>query len=165
VFVLVNLLLALSTGCGPVEEDVQPQVLLGTGEWDWEPLEEGDLMPVIQGPQGGHHLLGSVRIRGLESGDPGQLGDKSNPTTRFTVRLTGENLTPHSTYVQGLDPLDSEDSEWAHEMIGRFAILDVEDDSELDGLTLEFEVQVEDIDGRKASNALHVVAYPDPRND
>jgi hypothetical protein len=67
--------------------------------------------------------------------------------------------------VQGLDPLDSEDSEWAHEMIGRFAILDVEDDSELDGLTLEFEVQVEDIDGRKASNALHVVAYPDPRND
>ena len=38
--------------------------------------------------------------------------------------------------------------------------------AELPGLTQEdFEVEVEDINGRSASDGLEIVAYPDPRNE
>jgi len=164
----MSLLLALVLlGCGQQEDgpDVDPAVLLGTGEWLWEPLGDGDPMPVIQGPQGGHHLLGSVRLVGLDPGDPENLSDPNNPTTTFSVLLDGVNLTPNASYLQGIDPVTETSSGWDHEMIGRFAILDIADDSELDGLTLRFEVQVEDTNGRSATDGLEIVAYPDPRND
>jgi hypothetical protein len=162
------LLLALALlGCGPEapEPTKDPAVLLGTGEWNWAPLEAGDALPVIQGPQGGHHLLGSMRMVGLEAGDPEDLSANTNPTTTFSVLLDGVNLTPNAHYIQGIDPVNSTDSDWEHEMIGRFAILDIADDSELDGVTLRFEVQVTDIHGRSASDGLEIEAYPDPRND
>lgn len=164
----MSLLLALALlGCEPQQAapDVDPAVLLGTGEWSWEPLSDGDSLSVIQGPQGGHHLLGSVRLVGLEPGDPEDLSSANNPTTTFSVILDGVNLTPTANYLQGIDPVHASDSDWEHEMIGRFAILDIADDSELDGLTLRFEVKIEDIHGRTASDGLEILAYPDPRND
>jgi hypothetical protein len=161
------LLVFFLVGCAVTEDaaEVEPAVLLGTGEWFWEPLGAGDPIAVIQGPQGGHHLLGSVRLVGLEAGDPENLGAPNNPTTTFSVLLDGVNLTPNATYLQGIDPVTETSSGWDHEMIGRFAILDIADDSELDGLTLRFEVEVEDINGRSASDGLEIVAYPDPRNE
>ena len=158
------LTLAALLGCTDPVEELTPQAIIGTGEWAWEDLEDGASMPVIQGPQGGYHLLGSVRIVGLEAGDPDDLRDPDNPTTTFEVLLNDQNLTPTSSYVQGLDPVLDEETPWSHEMIGRFAILDITDDDELDGLSLTLGVRVVDVTGKEARDNLTIIAYPDPRN-
>ena len=161
------LLLSLLLACSPEGEEisVSPVALLGSGEWEWEDLTEGDEVPVIQGPQGGFHILGSVRVAGIKSGDPDNLGEPDNPTTTFYVWVEDQNLAPVSRYVQGLDPVSGEDvGDYSHEMVGRFAILDITDDDELDGIELTFEVVVEDVDGTLISDSLSLVAYPHPYN-
>src|SRR6185436_3266908 len=35
---------------------------IGTGEYEWVDLSEGDDVTMVHGPQGGWHILGSVRI-------------------------------------------------------------------------------------------------------
>jgi hypothetical protein len=159
----MSLLLILFLACKEPEES-PPICLLGTGEWEWEELDEGSGIPVIQGPQGGFHLLGSVRISGLEAGNPDSLGHPSNPTTAFHVWLDGEELAPTATYVQGLDPIPGE-GEFTAEMVGRFAILDIASDDELDGAELLFEVEIRDVDGRTASHSVGVVGFPHPSNN
>ena len=48
-----------------------------------------------------------------------------------------ENLTPGAVYVQGLDPVGDPETGFQHEMVGRFAILGIADDDELDGVELQ----------------------------
>ena len=69
------LLLSLACVAGPQDTapELEPAVLLGTGEWEWQDLYEE--INVILGPQGGYHILGSVRVRGLVPGDPENLED------------------------------------------------------------------------------------------
>jgi hypothetical protein len=160
------LLLSLLLACGgPDAGQVPVEGQLGTGEWEWEALVDGDEIPVIQGPQGGFHLLGSVRVAGLETGDPDDLSESQNPTTSFHVWRGSTDLTPGARYVQGLDPVTDDIEPFTHEMIGRFAILDIDDDDELDGVELLFEVVVEDVQGELASDALWLWGYPDPNNN
>ncbi len=160
------LLLSLILACGNEDGSSTPLVAqLGTGEWEWEALENGDDVPVILGPQGGHHLLGSVRVSGLEAGDSDNISDEKNPTTSFYVWVNDVNLTPGARYTQGLDPVAETIDPYTHEMVGRFAILDIEDDDELDGVELTFEVVVEDVEGNLVSDLLELIAYPHPYND
>ena len=49
-------------------------------------------------------------------------------------------------------------------MLGRFAILVIESDDELDGIELLFEVVVEDVNGTVVGDYLNLVAYPHPYN-
>ncbi len=161
------LLLSLLLAC--TAEDDEPiaplRARLGAGEWEWETLESGDEVAVIQGPQGGFHLLGSVQVSGIEAGDPDNLAEPDNPTTTFFVWVDGQNIAPVSRYVQGLDPVsDADADDHSHEMIGRFAILDITSDDELDGVELIFEVVVEDVNGALVSDSLSLVAYPHPYN-
>ena len=75
-----------STDPGEATEDDGPLLIeLGTGEWDWEPISEGDEIPVIQGPQGGFHFLASVRVSGIDAGSADDLSDPRNLTTTFWV--------------------------------------------------------------------------------
>lgn len=160
------LLIALTAGCVAGPEDTGPEleasVLLGTGEWEWEDLDED--INVILGPQGGYHILGSVRVRGMVVGDPENLGDPTNPTTHFEVLHEGEDLVISSDYVQGLDPVPSSVSDWQHQMIGRFAILGIDSDDQLNGEQLLFRVTITDVDGAVLSDERPLTAYPDPRN-
>jgi hypothetical protein len=153
------LLLALGATLYGCIEETPPQVLLGAGSWQWEPLSGGDRIPIIQGPQGGFHLLGSLRAVGLDAGDHTDLDNPSNPTTTFSVWFDGRNYTPNASFTQGIRPAPTDAPEWSHEMIGRFAILDIEADDELDEAALEFSVTVEDVDGRRATDSLQVTAY------
>ncbi len=83
----VSLLLAVVLlGCTDPEE---PKAILGTGSWMWEDLPKDNAIPVIQGPQGGFHLLGSVRTKGVEAGDHSNLDEPKNPTTTFEVIVDG----------------------------------------------------------------------------
>jgi len=43
-------------------EERTPTLLLGTGEIQFEPLEVDQMLTMIHGPQGGWHMLGSVRL-------------------------------------------------------------------------------------------------------
>ncbi len=46
---------------GPVD------CVIGTGVTRFVPLEEGDVVRIAAGPQGGHHIWGAVVARGLET--------------------------------------------------------------------------------------------------
>lgn len=165
----MSLLLIAWLGCADKPttetEGLGPLLIeLGTGEWDWEPLDSGDEIPVIQGPQGGFHLLGSVRVSGLEPGTADDLSDPNNPTTTFGVWVNGENIAPSSRFVQGLDASEKGAQPYRNQMLGRFVIMDIEADDELDGVQLEMSVQVEDIHGTIAETAHQLIAYPHPLN-
>ncbi len=167
---LLTLLACLGTSPDPGEDSAStepsaPQALLGTGEWEWEALSDGDEIYVIQGPQGGWHLLGSVRTVGLVPGDPTSLGDPENPTTTFQVWVDGAPLVPNAMYVQGLDSILGGVPPYTHEMIGRFAILDITGDDVLDGVEVEFGVTVVDVDGVAVEDRLTLTAVPHPLNN
>lgn len=85
-------------GCtgGPVEES---SLELGTGTWRFEPLTDGDSVPLIRGAQGGWHIWLSVRsTAGEESGSLSiavSPADETRPPQRTTIGVT-------------LDPPDAE---------------------------------------------------------
>jgi hypothetical protein len=143
---------------------VEPAIDLGTGEFAFEPLVEGGEILVVHGPQGGYHLLGSVRTVGLNAGDPDVLGSPENPTVTFRALRGDVDLTRTGPYVQGLDPRLDDPEGFTHEMVGRLCILDIADDDELVGQTVRFEVEVTDVDGVTRSDARDLVVQPDPRN-
>ena len=161
---LLSWLLACS-GVSPQPEDVELAASIGTGDWEWQDLEDGDGIPVIMGPQGGYHLLGSVRVSGVAAGDSRDLSDPGNPTTTFSVWHSGENLTERAVFVEGLDPILDDTIGYRHEMLGRFAILSIGHDSELDGEEIRFHVRVEDVDGRVVEDERFLLAYPYPYNE
>ena len=158
------LLALLLFGCQP-ETPITPAAVIGTGEWDWESLANGDEVPVIQGPQGGYHLLLSVRVAGVAGGDPGNIDDSDNPTTTFTVEYLDTNLSPNAHYTQGLETAPDSAHPFSHEMVGRFAILGIESDDELDDATLNVSVSVTDVHGVTVSDTRSVLTYPDPLNN
>lgn len=165
------LLLTLWLGCGPADGPstesapaVPPAIEMGTGEWDWEPLEDGQEIDVIQGPQGGFHLLGSVRVAGIAAGTADDLGDPDNPTTRFWVMHEGVDLAPSSVFIQGLDASPSDAEPFSHQMVGRFVIMDIAADDELDGVEIAFGVSVEDVDGVRVEAEMTLTAVPHPLN-
>ena len=161
------LLLTLLLGCvgGTDDPKVPPAIEMGTGEWEWEPMEPGQEIDVIQGPQGGFHLLGSVRVAGVEAGSADDLSDPDNPTTRFWVIHEGVDLAPSSVFVQGLDTTPGDVSPFSHQMIGRFVIMDIEADDELDGVQVDFGVSVEDVDGVQVEAQMTLTAVPHPLNN
>jgi hypothetical protein len=39
-----------------------PELTIGTGEFHWKNLADGDSLTMVHGPQGGWHMLGSMRL-------------------------------------------------------------------------------------------------------
>jgi hypothetical protein len=149
---------------GCAAEPPEPAVDLGTGEVAFQPLVEGGEILVVHGPQGGYHLLGSVRTVGLVAGDPDALSSPDNPTVTFRAWLGDVDLTRTGPYVQGLDPRADDPDGYTHEMVGRLCILDIADDDDLAGQTVRFEVEVAAADGVTRADARELVVQKDPRN-
>ena len=147
-------------GC-PVAE---PAAIIGTGELEWVSMEDDDELEVILGSQSGYHLLGSVRVAGIEGGDADDLTNPANPTTRFDVILEGSSILLTGEFTQGLERTVG-NPEWTHEVIGRRAILDIEDDDDLEGETVLFSVEVTDIHGVVVSDEVSVEVIKHPLND
>ena len=141
-----------------------PLIELGTGEWEWESLEGTTELPLIQGPQGGFHFLASVRVAGIEPGVAQDLSDSKNPTTKFVIWVDGEDITMTGTYIQGLDRAPKDAEPFFHEMVGRFVIVDILRDDDLDGVEVEMSVDVTDIHGTHLSVSRWFTAYPHPFN-
>ena len=81
--------------------DLEPQSLeLGTGSWRYEPVQDGDDVPLIRGAQGGWHFWLSARISGVDVSEG-----------RFTVELqpADEHREPEQTTLDvHLDPPDAQ---------------------------------------------------------
>lgn len=139
-----------------------PVAELGTGELEFEPLSDGAELYVVQGPQGGYHFNGSVRVMGVAPGNTDDLLDPDNPTTEFRAWVGDARVDAGGArYTQGLDPAPSP---YHGQMAGRRVILDILDDAELDGATVRFEVTVSDVFGNSASDSVTVTAVPHPNN-
>ena len=63
---LLGLALAGCGGGDPAAGDLV--VELGTGEVGFEPLADEQPVPLVAGPQGGHHVWLSLRAEGLAKG-------------------------------------------------------------------------------------------------
>ncbi len=147
-------LTACSSDSGSQPDAGPPSIEIGTGSRGFESLVEGATIPVITGPQGGFHLLGSLQAQNLNPGDSEDLQATSNPTTQFEIFANGVRVDAEaSTYTQGLQRGDD-----GLEMLGRFIILDIPNASTLDGMSLRFVVTVSDVDGVVVSDERNLVA-------
>lgn len=137
-----------------------PTLELGTGDRTFEPLEDGDTLYIVQGPQAGYHFFGSMRATNIFGGDPFDLSAEGNPQTTFEAFVGDMRVDAMaSSYRQGLRPTEN-----GLEMVGRAVILDIEDDSELAGAEVLFRVSVVDARGIMLSDERVVIAQPHPNN-
>ena len=150
---------ACSGGGDASSPDAGPPTLeLGTGQRSFEALANGDMIQIVQGPQDGYHFFGSLRATNLNAGDSEDLASPDNPTTTFEVYVGTDRIDAMAAiYTQGLEA-DGGSSL----MLGRTVILDIEDDSELDGISVRFLVRVQDVDGIMLSDERTLVAIPHP---
>lgn len=158
---LVLLVAACSESPDEPAADAGPPTLeIGTGHRDFEALSDGDSIQIVQGPQGGYHFFGSLRATNINPGDPVDLSHPDNPVTTFEVFVGADRVDAMaSSYRQGLELSDG-----VLEMLGRTVILDIQDDSELDGVTVRFALSVRDADGAVLSDERTLVAIPHPNN-
>lgn len=105
---LASLLVVLAAGCAaaPEVEPDEGRLELGTGTWRFEPVADGDELPLVKGAQGGWHVWIAVRAHGLESGVGSleielQPADESEPPqrTRLGVQLDPPDAEGGRSYL------------------------------------------------------------------
>ena len=139
-------------------DGASPSIDVGTGTDSFEELVDGDPLTMVHGPQGGWHLLGSVRTRNM------------TPVVRIRFEVvvddSGVVVADNSLYVQTLP-----DGECGGVYPGMYAYLTVDAlaDGDLDTPpellsyeTLRFRAEVEDQEGRTATAEVRITATPDP---
>jgi hypothetical protein len=146
------------TGCGAEDYFVE----IGTGEFQYESLADGDVVTMIHGPQGGWHVWTSVVTHGSE---PEVRIRPAIEAPDLGIRVTDPDLESFVALVY--DDAACEGTHW-----GERAYLDTDRDSgpkglefvcSLDGQNLELTVEVADlVSGRSASGTVSVVAALDP---
>ena len=155
-------LLTVLPACDP---NLPPAVEVGTGEIAFEPTEDGDTLEIVQGPQGGFHLLTSVRVHGIAPGDRGDLTESTNPTLTLDVTgPDGDSWIAIGPITQGLDPAPLSERPFTHQMTGRFAILDILAEDELAGQSIDLSVHIAAEDGIELSDSVRLDLVPHPDN-
>ena len=160
-----------AAGCGDEPEDPPTggEVWLGTGTTEYRELEEDEELPLIAGPQGGHHFIVHARMSGLLPGDPTMPGLIGNPSTSFTVESEdGERLDLNMAPYR-LGYRDSE-VEGAYELpSGRILQVQEERVAEMIGTRVLLRVDVTDVRGAVASDERWIVTgeelVPPPGGD
>lgn len=163
------LLCVAVAACGGGGEDVPdadtrpPSVTLATGYEVLEPLTDGDEIFIVQGPQGGFHFFGSFYATGIDPGDPDNLADPDNPTGVFRVfeGATRVDLTAANGFTQGLRSVPGTGG---FGTVGRFVILDITNDAQLDGASVRFEIEVTDVHDVTVTDQRMLTATPHPAN-
>jgi hypothetical protein len=148
-------LIFLASGCGENDATVE----LGTGTVNFEPLEDGDELVVVAGPQGGYHFVVHARATGLAAGDPTMPGIPANPRTRFSAILDGEEVDmEQSPYRLGYE----QEGDFQVLPSGRILRLLDEIVPAIHGREVVLTVTVEDSEGDTASDERLILAVPDP---
>lgn len=144
--------LAPECACAPASAEI------GGGERAFEPLDEGDALTMVHGPQGGWHVLASLRVR--------HTLDIVDIAYTIDVVPDGPRVSEQPYRVQLVDEGDC-----AGVYPGLYGYLDVtalvdgESDTPpelLAGRTLRLTLSATDAEGRTASDTLEGIATLDP---
>ncbi len=89
-----------ASACSVTPDEGEPSLELGTGTWRFEPVEDGQEVPLVRGAQGGWHVWVSVRAEGLEV---------STGSLELTIQPVDESRPPQRTTVGvRFDPPDTQ---------------------------------------------------------
>jgi len=138
--------------------DKTPTIEVGTGETTFEPLEDGDPVVMVHGPQGGWHMLGSVRIHSMES--------IIEVSYTITDEISGVRVSDNTYRVAVV--VDGECTGFYPGMYGYLTVDELVTPAAnrppelLSYKTLEMKMDVTDYGGRTASKTVRVIAQPDP---
>lgn len=152
--ILVRTLLASAfVGCGTSNTNATAVAELGTGIDIWEPLALDEVY-LVEGPQGGRHVIGNVRMDGM---DPGTTRANA-PKTRFDMfKLDGSrvstDLPPFS-----LAFVDCPDGGYMLPY-GRYVFVDLPA-AEILETVVELNVELEDSEGHTARDSMLVTVKP-----
>lgn len=147
------------TGNGPLScTDHPPRVEIGTGDSTFESLMEAEPVVMVHGPQGGWHMLGSVRTHSMHN----------IIEVHYTVTdvESGVRVSDNNYRVAVV-----EDGECTGYYPGMYGYLDVAElatevatrPPEVLGYKLvDIEMTVTDYEGREVTEVLRVTAQPDP---
>lgn len=141
------------TGCG---EEVS--VAVGTGDAAYVPLEPGDEVTMVHGPQGGWHILGSVLVQNTAP----------IVSLRFTIHtVEGGALIADNTYrvllVDAPPCGGSFPGMYAYLNVSALAEGEADTPPELlDGARLKMRVEADDGEGGVGAGELEVIAALDP---
>jgi hypothetical protein len=124
---------------------------LGVGDAGFVALEEGGTATIVQGPQGGYHVFGSVSATGLYLATQAGARGEDLPLVSFTIDTPGgERL---GGFVDA--PTFFREGPGGEALvIGALLVLDVEDPPSLDGDPAVFEVQVVDACGTEVGEVV-----------
>jgi hypothetical protein len=120
------------------------RIELGTGQDRFVPLEDGDAVDIVKGPQGGYHIWGSVRTFRM---------DPKNIEIEYWVDLTGAPLenVAHNKYRLSLLP-QGDYSEW-------FGMtLFILDPAKINQKTVTVRFEAKDSSGQRAQDSRQVAA-------
>lgn len=139
--------------CAPLAE-LPAGVELGIGEEDVEAIVDDAVVPYFAGPQGGWHVFGALRARGiLGAGPSGTFTDPDNPLVDFTIRADGGAFTDASAPVPRL-LLPGGDGV---ELVGERVILDIPEASAAEGARVDYAVAVTDACGTTVRDARQIM--------
>ncbi len=169
----LSLLLLIIAGCGPgdhrgrhtgeatiPDDPCAPKVEIGTGDQFFVPLAEGSQLMMISGPQGGWHMLGSVRVTGT--------GPEVHIQYEIVHKQTGAIISNNSYNLALLM-----DEECSGTFVGMYGYLGVEELAQgeadtppevLAGDTLVLRMHVQDYDFVEVEGKVEVTAMLDPKD-
>lgn len=146
------------TGVTVTCEDLPPRVEIGTGETDFQTLAPLEPVVMVHGPQGGWHMLGSVRVHSMDPiievhftvHDEESGTEVSDNTYRVAVVMDGEcsGFYPGMYGYIDVSDMATETATRPPEVLGYRTVI----------LTME----VTDYSGRSVTEQLRVTAQPDP---
>ncbi len=135
--------------CG-ADPSTPPVAEVGTGVERWEPIVAEESILLIEGPQGGRHIIGNARMEGMAPGTTRE----SAPTTRFDVfKLDGSRVSTD------LPPFSQPFIETAEGSLtlpfGRYVFID-SPAAEIVDTIVEFKVELKDKQGHIAGDSRFV---------
>ncbi|WP_437648001.1 hypothetical protein [Sorangium sp. So ce362] len=126
-----------------------PEIMIGQGESAFAPLEEGEVVPIEAGPQGGHHVWLALRVTGLrQMGSRLRVGgyfrELEFELRPFTAQVTLHRAAGDLCEIYGI-----------RFQVDRGLMVDA-----VRGRALDVEIALEDPNGDRATAARRVVIAP-----
>ncbi len=117
-----------------------PTLNVGTGQTQYEPVEDGGEVAYYRGVQGGWHIFGSFWAESVIPGNLEDFADPENPIVSFEVLYRGEVIGGYQELPRPLLPMGGDN----YALVGDTLVLDVQSDEELLGISFELTVTLLD---------------------
>ncbi len=113
---------------------------IGTGEYSFQPVVDGDTLAVYRGVQGALHVFGSLRCAGVMPGNLDDLADPDNPIVSFSVIADDAWLGGYHSLPRPLTPTDGDSAE----LVGDILPLDIDSFDALPVEPVRFSMELAD---------------------